>query len=192
MTTLRKLISQIDFSNKKLKSDPDWKKLSSTFSIFDLNWSDDERLTSYFIKVHYCTDSRVGLKAYFLDGEFVAISNRFGKKCNEEFEFVSKEAADNVHKYLLSLIEPDEYNVDIITDLCLDEEMSDTYKIKYNTQILHEKALYEGESVDIIKTNFVYEGIHSPNYFHSVEIKTSNNEKLLVNCADLDFEYNTL
>lgn len=41
-------------------------------------------------------------------------------------------------------------------------------KIEYNTQILHEKALYNDEYVDIIKTNFQKEGSESPNYFHSV------------------------
>ncbi|MCK9417035.1 hypothetical protein M0Q97_10285 [Candidatus Dojkabacteria bacterium] len=48
---------------------------------------------------------------------------------------------------------------------------------------MHKKALYNGEYVDIIKTNFESD---------SVEIKTSNNEKLLVKCADLDFQYNLI
>jgi hypothetical protein len=191
MTTLRKLISEIDFTNKKLEDCPDWTNLSSEFNI-NLDWSDDTRLKSYFIKVHHCTDSFVGIKAYFLDGEFVAVSNQNGRKWPEEFEFVSTEIAEKVKNYLVSLLDPEEYaiHVDIIS--CLDEDIPNTYKIEYNTQILHKKALYNGEYVDIIKTNFESEGIHSPNYFHSVEIKTSNNEKLLVKCTDLDFEYNTI
>lgn len=189
-TTFRKIISEIDFSNKKLESDPAWTNLSSIFNI-TLDWSDDTRLKSYYIKIHYCTDSYVGMKAYFLDGEFVAISNQVGRKWDEEFSFVSKEIAEKVRNYLLTLLEPEDYspNIDIIESL--DEEIPNTYKIEYNTQILHKKALYNDEYVDIIKTNFENEGMKSPNYFHSVIIKKGN-EKFLVDCRDLDFEFNTI
>jgi hypothetical protein len=122
-TTLRKIISGIDFTNKKLEDYPDWTNLSSVFNI-NLDWSDDTRLKSYFIKVHLCTDSFVGIKAYFLDGEFVAVSNRNSRKCPEEFEFISTEIAEKMKNYLVSLLEPEEYSVDIIS--CLDEDIPNT------------------------------------------------------------------
>jgi hypothetical protein len=189
-TTFRKIISEIDFSNKKLKSDPNWENLSSIFNI-DLDWSDDTRLKSYYIKIHYCTDSYVGIKAYFLDDEFVALSNQVGRKYSEEFDFVSIETAEKVKNYLLTLLEPEEYSVKIDIIDYLDEEIPSTYKIEYNTQILHKKALYNDEYVDIIKTNFQKEGSESPNYFHSVLIKKGNDE-IMVDCRDLDFEFNTI
>lgn len=188
-TTFRKIISEIDFSNKKLKSDPDWENLSSIFNI-NLDWSDDTRLKSYYIKIHYCTDSYVGIKAYFLDDEFIALSNQIGRKYPEEFDFVSTEIAEKVKDYLLSLLEPEEHSANVSVIDYLDEEIPNTYKIEYNTQILQKKAIYKGERVDIIKTDFENEGIKSPNYFHSVLIKKGN-EEILVNCKDLDFEYNS-
>lgn len=188
-TTFRKIISEIDFSNKKLKSDPDWENLSSIFNI-NLDWSDDTRLKSYYIKIHYCTDSYVGIKAYFLDDEFIALSNQIGRKYPEEFDFVSTEIAEKVKDYLLTLLEPEEHSANVSVIDYLDEEIPNTYKIEYNTQILQKKAIYKGERVDIIKTDFENEGIKSPNYFHSVLIKKGN-EEILVNCKDLDFEYNS-
>ena len=191
MTTLRKLVSEIDFDNKSLKSDPDWENLSECFNISDLHYSDDIRLTSYFIKVHYCTYSWVGIKAYFLDNEFVAISKQNGRKDVENFSFVSVEQAEKVRTYLLSLVQKDDhYNLDIC--VVLDDEIHDTYKIEYNEQILHKSAFINGEKVKILKTNFNSGGILSINYFHSVEIQHENGHKEIVDCRDLDFQYNTL
>lgn len=189
-TTFRELINNIDFSNKKLESSPDWENLSTIFNI-DLDWSDDTRLKSYFIRIHYCTDSYVGIKAYFLDNEFVALSTKYGRKYSEEFEFVSIDVAEKVKKYLLSLLVPDDYPTNVKIINYLDDTIPNTYKIEYNSQILHKTALYYGEYVDIIKTNFNDKGINSPDYFHSVIVKKGN-EEILVNCGDLDFEYNTI
>lgn len=189
-TTFRELINNIDFSNKKLESSPDWENLSTIFNI-DLDWSDDTRLKSYFIRIHYCTDSYVGIKAYFLDNEFVALSTKYGRKYSEEFEFVSIDVAEKVKNYLLSLLVPDDYPTNVKIINYLDDTIPNTYKIEYNSQILHKTALYHGEYVDIIKTNFNDKGINSPDYFHSVIVKKGNDE-ILVNCGDLDFEYNTI
>lgn len=189
-TTLRKVIESIDFNNKQLESSPDLNGLANLFNIYNFTWTDDTQLKAYFIKVHYCTDTYVGIRAYFLNGEFVALSNQIGRKYNEDFGFVNKECAEKVKKYILSLIEEDDNSeYDILEDL--DEEIPNTYTIEYNTQIIHKYAIYEGKKVEIIKTNFEKEGINSPNYFHSVIIKINNEEKL-VNCKDLDFEFNTL
>lgn len=191
MTTLRKLISEIDFNNKKLKSDPNWAHLSRCFDINDFGWSDDTRLSCYYIKVHYCTDSWVGIKAYFFDNRFVAISEQLGRKHNEEFSFVSDEEAKNVRNYLLSLQEVIERDNFDLLDCDLDNEISDTYKIEYNTQILHNTALLNGVEIKILKKNFQHEGIESKNYFHSVEIE-HNGKKEIIDCRDLDFRYNTI
>ena len=191
MTTLRKLISEIDFNNERLKSDPNWRDLSRYFNINEIDWSDDIRLASYYIKVHYCTDSYVGIKAYFLDNRFVAISEQIGRKYDEEFSFVTDEEAKNVRDYLLSLLKnsyPD--NFDLIDGM--DDEISDTYKIEYNTQILHKSASLKGEKIKILKKNFEEEGISSKNYFRSVEIEHENGNKEIVDCRDLDFQYNTI
>lgn len=189
-TTLRNLISEIDFNNEILHSQVDWEELSSVFNIYNLSWSDDTRLKAYYIKTWYCTDSWVGIRAYFLDDEFVAISYQSGRKSNEDFGFVSNELALKTKVYLQSLVEEDEFKIDILE--CLDAEIPNTYKIEYNSQILHKSALLQGEKVEIVKTNYESEGIHSPNYFHTVEVKLPNGDKKEVSCKELDFKFNTL
>ena len=186
-TTLRKLISEIDFNKQSVQNTPNWEDLSNIFNIYDLYWSDDTRLKCYFIKKWYCTDSYVGLRAYFLDDEFVATSYQQGRKFNEDFTFVSKEKAEKVRNYLISLIEPEGIDVEIFKEE-LDEEIPSTYKIVYNSQILHKTALYNGERVDIIKTTYDWREIDK--YFHTVEIKDKNNKKFEVHVNELDFEYN--
>jgi hypothetical protein len=190
MTTFRKLIGEIDFNNTKLKITPDWEGLGRVFDLFNFIDSDDERLTAYFIKVHYCTDSYVGIRAYFLDGEFVALSHQVGRKYHEDFGFVSQEIAIKVKDYLRSLINDDATEYELLEGL--DAEIKDTYKIEYNSQIMHKTALFDGESVEIIKTNYDSEGIDSPDYFHSVLIKKPNGVEEKVDCRDLEFKFNSL
>lgn len=187
MTTLRKLISEID---KTKPHYPDFERLAEIFNIDGFYYGDDERLQFFFIKKWYCTDSYVGIRAYFLDDEFVAISNQYGRKMDEEFSFTSKDSINKVKKYLESLVE-ETYptNLGIIEDDELDEEITSTYKIEYNSQILHKEAFLNNEKVQIIKTNYSFED--ESKYFHTVKIKLSNGETKEVDCRELDFEYNT-
>ena len=188
-TTLRKLISEIDFNNKKIQCSPDWEELSSIFNINNLYYSEDERLKVYFIKKWYCTDSYVGLRAYFLNGVFVATSYQVGRKADEDFSFVSKALALELKNYLLeiSVNEEIEPNYDIIDESDLDEEIPNTYKIEFNTQILHKTALLNGERVEILKTRYNW---GDDRYFHTVEIKNTKGKKEEIHCQELDFEYN--
>lgn len=70
---------------------------------FDMGeWDDCEEMKCYFLISWYCTDSWVGVRAYFLNGEFVAISSQIGRKYDQEFEWVSKEAYYKVKEYIAS------------------------------------------------------------------------------------------
>jgi hypothetical protein len=201
MTTLRKLISEID--KAKCATEPSWEDLGNLFNIYNLYWSDDTRLKCYFIKKWYCTDSYVGMRVYFLDDEFIAISNQTGRKMTEEFEFVSKDLALKLRSYLESLVNDDENppQLNIIDEKQLDAEISSTYKIEYNSQILHKEAFFHGKKVEIIKKSYSwkekveiikkgYSWEEKDKYFHTVEIKLSNGKKEEIDCRDLDFEYN--
>jgi len=185
-TTLRKLASEINFEDKKIQSYVDWEELARIFDISDLDWSEDKRLQAYHMRTWYCTDSYVGWRAYFLDGELVAFSSQMGRKFDEDFEFISKESALKVRDYLHSLVQESEQfdRFSIVTGL--DEEIDDTYKIDFNSQILQSKALLDGEEVEIIKERYDYKDMHS------VKIKNSAGKEKTVNCRELDFKYNTL
>lgn len=189
-TTLKKLISEIDFKNKALQDDVNWDDLSNCFNIYDLSWSNDERLKCYFIKTWYCTDSYVGIRAYFLDDKFVAVSAQNGRKSSEDFEFVSMDVAKEVRDYLLSLVEKEDgLKIQLLTEDELNQEIPDTYKIQYNSQIRHASALFNGEIVSIIKKPF---NIDTDNHFHIVEIQKENGDKQKIDCRLLDFRYNTI
>ena len=189
-TTLRKLISEIDLTNKDIQNTPDFSRLGNIFNIYDLHYSNDTRLKSYFIRKWYCTDSYVGLKAYFLDGEFIATSWQSGRKMDEEFTFVSKEKALKLKIYLESLVEEDSGVglIDLFEEKDLDEEIPNTFKIEYNSQILHKTGLLKGERVEILKKHYSWED--KENYFHTVKIKKQDGIIEEIDCRELDFEYN--
>jgi hypothetical protein len=99
------------------KSDPDWvsrTELASALSMqisFDYNEKTEaieKRATKFWIRSWICTDTRVGLAFYFLDGEPVATSWQQGRKCDENIDFFSNEAAEKVREWLLSMAEADQ------------------------------------------------------------------------------------
>lgn len=185
-TTLRKLISEI---NKETETYPSWGKLADIFNIQNLYWSDDTHLKCYFIKKWYCTDTYVGIKAYFLDDEFIAISSQDGRKMDEEFSFVSKELALKLKNYLEKLVADSfDFNLDIIDENFLDEEIPSRYKIEYNKEILHKEGWLNDEKVQIIKKYYSWD--QKDKYFHTVEIKLPDGEIKEIDCRELDFEYN--
>ncbi len=185
-TTLRKLISEID---KTKETDVNWEKLANIFNLYNLYYSDDARLKCYFIKKWLCTDTHVGIRCYYLNDEPICISTQTARKDTENFTFFSKQSAIKLKNYLESLIVLEEdYNLDIIEDSFLDEEIPSTYKIEYNSQILHKLAFLNGEKVDIIKT--IYPWDDKENYFHTVKIKLPNGKHKEIDCRELDFEYN--
>lgn len=179
------LISKIDKNNKYSYDDPAYETLANLFNIYNFyNYPYEKSiLTSYWIKTHLCTDSYVGWKAYYLNDEFVAVSSRVGRKYDEEFEFVSIEAAKKVKDYLLTLVEAESFNVDIIDQ---EQEYPNTYNVEFQGGLLsqfHKKGEYNNEEVEIITT---YKGYDT---FHDVEIKHSNGKKEIVDVREIKFEY---
>jgi regulator of replication initiation timing len=184
--TLSDIVSNINFNDKNIESDIGWEYLMNQLNIESYTyWFEQERLKAYFIEKWYCTDSHVGLRAYFLDNKFVALSSQSGRKMDEDFRFVSKEDALNLKKYIESLIgENEEFKVEILD---LKQELDEFYSITYNSQILHKYAYYLGNEVEIIKNNYQSAGVMSDNYFFAVEVKFEDGRKELVDCRDLLF-----
>lgn len=88
------------------------------------NWSEvfNQRITQYPIQEWMCTDTLVGIHAYFMDGEPVAISVQVGRKRRKEIDFLSKEAADKVRSLLLTLLAREASEPSIIS---LDKDLPD-------------------------------------------------------------------
>lgn len=150
----------------------------------------NKRISSYFVRLHYCTDTLVGIQAHFLDNELVAVSSQTARKDDENYFFVSNEAAKKVKQYLLSFLVEETIYYNLID---LDSELYDEkYSVGYNTNILHRLGWYNGEKVEIVRRNFNSEVFGSTINFHGVEIKLADGTTKIVTTSDLLFDYNTL
>lgn len=183
---LKDVIKNINFEDKNIQSDIDWEGLGNAIDIpnYWSLWFEQERLKAYFIQQWLCTDSWVGVRAYFLDGKIIAVSSQLGRKMGEDFAFTSKEDAEKLKAYIQSLIneEEDEIKVEILD---LEQELKEFYSVNYNTEILHKHAIYDGHKVEIVKRDFRSEDIGSINYFYSVEVKFEDGKKQIVDCRQL-------
>ncbi len=138
--------------------------------------SENPRLTSYWLAKHICTDTHVGLRAYFLDDLLVAVSSQAARKSDENFEWVSLESARLVQSYILSLEEEEVLSVDIAD---FDEEMGDGYPVEYVGQLLTNKVLYEGALVEVTK-----EDSQGYKNFHTITIKTADDTERDIDIRD--------
>lgn len=109
------------------------------------------RLKCYWVSYHLCTDTWVGIRAYFLDDTFVAISYQPARKSDEKFEWVSLNLAKKVREYILSLKEEDDLNISILDTL--DEELGDGYGVNYAEQVLYKKVLHKNTLCKVVRDN---------------------------------------
>ena len=114
--------------------------------------SSDPRLRCYWIANHLCTDTWVGIRAYFLDDEFVCLSTQRGRKCDEVFEWKDLQSFKKVREYIISL--QDEEEEDLPNEfLDMEEECGEGYPIQYTGQCLKKDVLWKGKEVTIVKDN---------------------------------------
>lgn len=121
-------------------------------SIFDINISWDERfgkrVKEHYIQKWMCTDTWVGMKAYYMDDEPVAASYQSARKSSVDLQFLSKEAAMKVREFIISLqVEKEETNIPILDEV---EEIGEFYHVRYNGELLVDKGFYKGEEVTVI------------------------------------------
>lgn len=184
---LIEISNKIDKSNRN-ESYVDVTDFTREFQ-YDFDYIEQDRLKAYWIGNWYCTDSYVGYRMYFFDGEPVAISSQLGRKSDEEFEWFSEELALKVRDYLISLMIKKEVQLNF--DICdPNEEIGDGYKIQFNSQILNpEHACYNGEPVKILER--IKE---TPDWGIDKELKVQlpSGEVTQMNINDLTFRYHVL
>ena len=154
------------------------------------SYNASNKLKSYYIGSWYCTDSYVGYKVYFLHDllhdEPVAVSSQIGRKMDEEFEWVSAEAYHRVKKYVMSFTKHE----DDVALADLDEEIGESYKIDFNSQLFEyhfDIPLYQGKKVKIIEREKLGKYF---NIEQRVLIKFEDGDDKWVNVRELDFPYN--
>lgn len=182
--TIKEAIKKIDKSNKKFEAHVDWDDLLSALQINEWGfWTDESDLKAYWIRCWYCTDTYVGIKAYFLKNKFVAISSQYGRKMDEDFEFDSEKAFEKVRKYVLSLIKP-EFSIPLLYT----RELGDFYNVDYQSQLIptfHKEGIYNDKKVKVerLKNTDDYSN------FHDVQIIYEDGKSEIIDCREIQFEY---
>lgn len=139
---LKDIIAQLD----KSPANEDWvsvSDLAEQFSIFHYGLEDEhERFKCYWIGNHLCADTWVGFRAYFFDGELMAVSYQPARKSDEKFYFVLAVAA-KAKQYIVSLMIDEDEPLD---ELDLNEDIDEGYYVEYTAQLLTDKIMIQAES----------------------------------------------
>ena len=187
--TLKEIAEKIDKSEKNrdyISFDALLYEFNMQEFYIDYDEPEAKRLEAYWIGHWYCTDSWVGYRMYFLDGEPVGVSTQKGRKCEEMFEWFSNEAADKVRDLLYKLCNADDALCVKVTDI--NEDIGDYYNIHFNSQVLDwSKARYKGE-----KITFIERIKESPDYGIDTEIKAQlpSGEITIIDINDIEFAFN--
>jgi hypothetical protein len=166
---LREIIARLD----KSKNNEDYVSLddlASELSLEGFFHSENERIKSYWICRHLCTDTHVGVKAYFLDGELVCVSSQSARKSPEVFEWVSENTIKIVREYLLSLLGEDNYCG--LYMLNLDRECGDHYELHYAEQFIKKDVIWNDKPAKIVGRNTMVYDRTTP----TVQIEQGGNE----------------
>lgn len=142
---VREILESVDKSNPQEPNENIFEEVKVDYFS---TYQDPVNLKYYWLAAHYCTDTWVGARVYFLEDEIVAVSFQRGRKYDEQFSWISKESFTKVKAYLSSLIREDEEDLDIVDDL--DQEMNDGYSITYREELIpsmHKVALLDGDKV---------------------------------------------
>ncbi len=161
------------------------------WSEYDFGYAEQDRLVGYFLSLWYCTDSYVGIRVYYLDNEPIAISSQWGRKCSENFEWVSKEAYLKVREYVKSFMIENK-NEENITLTDLDQDLGNTYKIEFNGQLFSHQwkiPLLNGNPVEIIELVKEKEGSIESHIAQRVKIKHAAGATEIISIRHLDFPY---
>lgn len=87
--------------------DPNLPALISKLNInlcYDWDKEFSSRMRKLWLASWICTDTRVGLAVYELDGRPVAVSTQSARKNDEAIHFLSKESAEQVRKVIFELL----------------------------------------------------------------------------------------
>jgi hypothetical protein len=122
---IREALDNLDTSESNL-SDVDIDAFIRALDYQEHNWNDycishdafETRVKAYWITKWYCTDSWVGIRAYMLDGEPVAVSYQQGRKWDVAVSFLSDAAAKNIREFVDRIIKEDDeknkYDISIV------------------------------------------------------------------------------
>lgn len=139
----------------------------------------EARLMGYWVAKTYDSDSHVGLRAYFFDEKFAAISFQSGRRSDEVFEWASQEIALEVRGYILSLSLNEEVNVKIVD---MEEDIGKGLSVHFASELLVDTVLYEDKPVSVV-------GVKRDYLSKEITIRHDGEEKV-VKTADILVPWN--
>ncbi len=83
-----------------------------------------------------------------MDGEPLATSIQNARKSDKDIRFVSRDAAEKVRNFIVSLQEIEEPGVQIVD---LEQEMGATMTVKYSGHLLDDRGYYMGQPVQVAR-----------------------------------------
>lgn len=181
---LKELIQRVDRSERNT-DDAEVEDFASMFNI-QMSWEHKfgERVKKHWIYNWMCTDTWVGLAAYYMDGEPVAVSFQSARKSDENIEFVSKEAGYKVRDFIVSLMEPEEAPSFSVADL--EEDVGPGYTVSYGEQLLRREAKYQDQDVKVVHT---YDTHENHEMWRKVDIQLPDGDIRTVPLSDLCFPF---
>lgn len=178
---LKEIIERIDKSEGN-RNCIDFEALAHELDIhFGYTDVDDKdlRLTSYFLSPFADNGFFCGEALYFFDNEFVAVSCKLSEDTDEEFRWVSREAANTVRNYLLEID-----NFEAKLNFCdLKEDHGDGYSISYPDEVIDwSKGQYKGKKFKFIE-------VVGPYFDGRIKIRTSDGTEVVVDTSEIEFSY---
>lgn len=168
--------------------------LFSELNIYNCSFTyisdDDEHLKCYFISRWYCTDTYVGLRAYYLDGELVCMSFQSGRRMNEEFTWINNEMKKKTKNYILSLqTDEDENECDFLD---LEQEMGFGFQRDFSMEVLADEVIYipQQKLVKVVK-RYPVDYVADKNYKHRLIGVELDGEIVDVKLTDILIPYNS-
>lgn len=124
--------------------DPEELNQALEANLYYVDWSGfNEDVREYWLKKWLCTDSHVGDTVGFIGDEPVYLRRQTARKSGHTYKFLSLEAAALVKQMLIK-------HCSDRTEPCLidpNEEISETYAVKWANEVLVKHGTYEGQAV---------------------------------------------
>ena len=177
--TLQEIIDNIDKSNKD--SYVNLEEIAREFNIHEYVDGDDSRISSYYYAKWLCTDSWVGGRVYFLDDKPICVSWQSGRKSYEDFEWISQEAFNITHQYILTLISP---NIPIPAIADLTQELGVGFHVEYGSQLLHGNVIYKSTGT-IVKVTKKFNDMSDVKMWNYIEVQFPDGEIKEVSMSDI-------
>lgn len=144
----------------------------------------NERVKGYWFVRWLCTDTWVGRRVYFLDGEPLAVSHQSARKSDEYIEFVSEEMAQKCRAFIFELYGEGEPEFSIAD---LDREFEDTYNFDLSDYFLENKGFVDGEEVEIVERRAFPEGATMRWVSEHSVVRFKDGSELMVLAEDIHF-----